>query len=56
MRKINKRIKRRRKKYKNRKEKKYKNTGKKLHAVIIATNIRRQCTVKIEVGANAHGK
>ena len=56
MRKRNKRRKRRKNKYKNRKERKYKNTGKKLHAVITATNIRRQCTVKIEVGANAHGK
>jgi hypothetical protein len=56
MRKINKRRKRRKKKYKNRKERKYKNTGKNLHAVITAINIRRQCAIKIEVGANAHKK
>jgi len=48
--------KRRKKKYTIRKERKYKNNEEKLHAVTTATNIRRPCTVKSELRANAHKK
>jgi hypothetical protein len=51
-----KRRKRGKKKYKIRKERKYKNNGEKLHAVTTATNIRRPCAVKSELGANARKK
>jgi hypothetical protein len=54
MRKRNKKEKRGKNKYKNKKERKYKNTEKKSRAVITATNIKRQRTIKIKVDANAH--